>query len=486
MSEGIVNSKTIFEKSVKGRGAVTLPDCGLGLSDVGKYISNKFLRTAELKLPELSKLDIVRHYTDLSRKNFGVDNGFYPLGSCTMKYNPKINEDVANDDSFKFRHPYQSESTIQGVLKVCYLLEKWLCEVSSMSAVSLQPAAGAHGEMISLLIAKKYFETKNENRKFVLIPDSAHGTNPSSSNMSHFQAKQIKSNIKGLINVDQLADSLTDEVAVVMITNPNTLGLFEEDIKMIADMVHKKGGLIYMDGANFNAIMCKTRPGDFGVDLMHFNLHKTFSTPHGGGGPGAGPIGVSKNLIPFLPVPIIEKVNNKYQLNYDKPDSIGKIRSFYCNFPVIVKAFCYILTLGEEGLRKISENAVLNANYLRVLLEQVFEIPYDSKCMHEFVISLKEQKEKGVRCLDFAKRLIDYGVHPPTIYFPLIVQEAMMIEPTESESKETLDNFASIMFKINEEIEKNKDIVLDAPHTTPVKRLDEVQAARNPILKQTL
>jgi len=469
--------KLIFEKSKSGRIGYTLP----ALSQREKVtlnISGKLLRSKEPELPEVSEVDVIRHFIHLSTLNYHVDKGFYPLGSCTMKYNPKVNDYAASLPGFTDIHPLQPEKTVQGALRLMKELEEYLAEISGMDAVSLQPAAGAHGEFTGIKIIRKYHETQGNPRKYVLIPDSAHGTNPASVTLSGYIAKTIKSNEKGLINLEELEANLNEEVAAFMITNPNTLGLFEVEIMKIADMVHSVGALMYLDGANMNAFIGQIRPGDTGFDVMHFNLHKTFSTPHGGGGPGSGPVGVKKFLEPYLPIPRIIEKNGKLALSYDFPHSIGKIHSFYGNFLVMIKAYTYIRMLGKEHIRRVSEDAVINANYLRVKLQEHYDLPYKSICMHEFVLSGKFLKKYGVRTLDVAKRLLDYGFHAPTIYFPLIVPEALMIEPTETESKETLDAFVEAMTKIKEEAINNPDILHGAPHNTPVRRLNEALAAK--------
>lgn len=476
--------KMIFEMSHEGRRAFELPKSEVTEKALKSYIPEQFLRKTECELPEVSEVDVIRHYTHLSQRNFGVDQGFYPLGSCTMKYNPKINEDVARYDGFTKIHPYQPIETTQGALKVLYDMDLLLSEITGMDKMTLQPAAGAHGEMTGLMIIKAYHEKRNDRKRTKIIcPDSAHGTNPASAAISGFEVITVKSSARGLVDVNDLRMLMTDEVAGLMLTNPNTLGLFEVNIMEMAKIVHENGGLLYYDGANANAILGQVRPGDMGFDVVHLNLHKTFSTPHGGGGPGAGPVGVKARLIPYIPVPVVEKNGDGYYLNYDKPDSIGKVRSFYGNFSVVLRAYAYILTMGAKGLKKVSENAVLNANYMLSVMKEYFDIPFGDRCMHEFVLSGEKQKEKGASTLDMAKRLLDYGYHPPTIYFPMIVKEAMMIEPTETEGKETLDEFIGVMRKILEEIENDVEMVHHAPHTTVVKRLDEVQAARKPVLK---
>lgn len=473
--------KLIFELSSPGRKGYSLPDCDVAEKDVREMLPERFLRKSPPELPEVSELDVVRHFTRLSQLNYSVDTHFYPLGSCTMKYNPKINDTLASIEGFAQLHPYQSESHCQGILQLLYEFEQMLKEICGMDTFSLQPSAGAHGELCGMLIAHAYHKKNGLSRNQVIIPDSAHGTNPASAAMCGYEVVEIKSNLEGLIDLDELKRAITDKVAALMITNPNTLGLFEKDILKISQIVHDAGGLLYCDGANMDALVGIARPGDMGVDILHLNLHKTFSTPHGGGGPGAGPIGVKEHLREFLPIPIIEKREGTYKLNYNRPDSIGRIRSFYGNIGVIIRAYTYLLALGKEGLRRVSENAILNANYLRSKLAKYYNIPYGEQCMHEFVLSFK--KQKGVSTLDIAKRLLDYGFHAPTIYFPLIVEEALMIEPTETESKETLDAFASALINIVNEFETQPELLKGAPHTTPVGRLDEVKAAREPNLR---
>jgi len=468
----------IFEKSRNGRKGYSLPECDVDKKDLGKLIPRECLRKSNLGLPQVSEIDIVRHFTRLSQKNIGIDTNFYPLGSCTMKYNPKVNEHIAHWPNFARIHPYQPEFSIQGTLQILHDLERFLCEISGMAKVSLQPAAGAHGELTSMMIVRAYYEDKKEERSIVLIPDSAHGTNPASSHPCGFQVVEVKSDPNGGVDLNDLTEKMSDKVAALMLTVPNTLGLFEENILKIAQIVHNKGGLLYLDGANLNAILGIVKPSDFGVDIMHFNLHKTFSTPHGGGGPGSGPVGVKEKLAPYLPLPTVEKGEDGYYLDYNRPKSIGKVRSFYGNIEVIIKAYCYLRSLGKEGLKRVSQNAVLNANYLMKKLKKYFYLPYDRPCMHEFVLSGESKKINDVRTLDIAKRLLDFGFHPPTIYFPLIVKGALMIEPTETESNETLDAFVSAMAQIKKEIEENPSLVKEAPHSLSVGRLDEVMAAK--------
>ncbi|WP_276495653.1 aminomethyl-transferring glycine dehydrogenase subunit GcvPB [Acetobacterium wieringae] len=474
----------IFEKSVPGRKADILPMCDVPELSIDSMIPEAFLRAEEVALPEVSEIDTIRHFTALSQMNHGVDSGFYPLGSCTMKYNPKVNEAVAQYCGFTGVHPYQPEQTVQGCLEVLYQTDRMLAEITGMERVSLQPAAGAHGEMAGLMIIKAYHQHRGDTkRQKIVVPDSSHGTNPASAAVVGFDVIEVKSNPAGGVDLEALQAVMSDEIAGLMLTNPSTLGLFEENIVEIAKIVHQTGGLLYYDGANMNAIMGKTRPGDMGFDVVHLNLHKTFSTPHGGGGPGSGPVGVKKELVPFLPGPVVESGTNGYYLDGDRPLSIGRVKSFYGNFLVVVKAFSYIRSLGAKGLREASEMAVLNANYIRAGLCEDYELPFGKTCMHEVVFSAQKQAKAGVSALDIAKRLIDFGYHPPTIYFPLIVKEALMIEPTETESKETLDAFIAAMKQIAREAKENPEVVKSAPHDTIVGRLDEVKAVRKPVLK---
>ncbi|MDQ0971638.1 glycine dehydrogenase subunit 2 [Neobacillus niacini] len=473
----------IFEISREGRVGSSLPESDVDHVNLNDKLPRHLIRDLPAELPEVSELQLVRHYTALSNKNHGIDNGFYPLGSCTMKYNPKINEDVARLEGFSRIHPYQPVETVQGALEVLYELQEELAVITGMDAVTLQPSAGAQGEWTGLMMVKAYHKQKGEVRKKVLVPDSAHGTNPASASVAGFETITIPSNEHGLVDLEELKKHVDENTAALMLTNPNTLGLFEKEIVEIAKVVHEAGGLLYYDGANANAILGKTTPGQMGFDIVHLNLHKTFTTPHGGGGPGAGPVGVKEKLIPFLPVPRVEKVNEVYVLDYNQPLSIGRVKGYYGNFGILLRAYTYIRTMGPEGLRQVSESAVLHANYMRKKLEPYFDAPYSQICKHEFVLSGSRQKKLGVRTLDMAKRLLDFGYHPPTIYFPLNVEECLMIEPTETESKETLDAFCDVMIQIAKEVEENPGVVLDAPHTTVIGRLDEVQAARQPILR---
>jgi glycine dehydrogenase subunit 2 len=473
--------KLIFEISREDRIGYTLPKWE---DDNTQDIPQELLRQESLVLPEVSENQIVRHYTALSQKNYGVDIGFYPLGSCTMKYNPKINEDMAGLPKFTALHPYQSEDNIQGALELMYNLSDSLCEITGMDAISLQPAAGAHGELTGLMLIKAYHKKRGDlKRTKIIVPDSAHGTNPASAHVAGFDVVEVKSDENGAVDLESLRAALNDEIAGLMLTNPSTLGLFEKNIEEIASLIHEAGGLLYYDGANMNAIMGKARPGDMGFDVVHLNLHKTFSTPHGGGGPGSGPVGVKKSLMEFLPLPIIEKKEDRFLLNYDYPDSIGKVKSFYGNFGVLVRAYTYILTMGGEGLERASEMAVLNANYMQERLREHYYLPVEDICKHEFVLGGLGQPLSGVSTLDITKRMIDYGYHPPTMYFPLIIHEALMIEPTETESLENLEEFIQVMIKISEEARENPELLKNAPNNTAIKRIDEVKAARHPVLK---
>ncbi|MBH0160142.1 aminomethyl-transferring glycine dehydrogenase subunit GcvPB [Fictibacillus sp. 26RED30] len=474
----------IFELSKPGRVGYSIPELDVPEINVESIIPSDYLRTEEADLPEVSELQIVRHYTALSNRNHGVDSGFYPLGSCTMKYNPKINEDVARFPGFAHIHPLQDEETVQGAMEMMYRLQTSLAEITGMDEVTLQPAAGAHGEWTGLMMIRAYHEANGDfNRTKVIVPDSAHGTNPASATVAGFESITVKSDERGLVDLEDLKRVVDQDVAALMLTNPNTLGLFEEHILEMAKIVHEAGGKLYYDGANANAILGFARPGDMGFDVVHLNLHKTFTGPHGGGGPGSGPVGVKEDLIPFLPKPVLVKEDDLYKFEYDRPQSIGRVKPFYGNFGINVRAFTYIMTMGPDGLRQVSENAVLNANYMMRRLEPHFDLPFTQHCKHEFVLSGRRQKKLGVRTLDIAKRLLDFGYHPPTIYFPLSVEEAIMIEPTETESKETLDEFIEKMIQISKEAEETPELVQEAPHTTVVKRLDEATAARKPILK---
>lgn len=470
--------KLLFELSSPGRKAYNLTNLSGPQKEIKELIPSKFLREKDAELPELGELETIRYFVRVSTLNYHIDKGFYPLGSCTMKYNPLVNEDMARLDGFASIHPLQPESTVQGALQLMYELSEYLKEISGMQAVSLQPAAGAHGELTGLMMIRAYHDDRGHKRKNVLIPDSAHGTNPASVTIAGYNSVQIKSNSKGRVDLDHLKAHLNEETAALMLTNPNTLGLFETQIDQISQLVHEAGALMYMDGANLNALLHIVRPGDMGFDVVHINLHKTFSTPHGGGGPGAGPVGVSERLVDYLPVPRIKFESEKYSFDYNYPNSIGKVSSFYGNFGLLVRAYCYIRMHGAKGLKRISENAIINANYLMAKLKDHFTLPYEGPAMHEFVLSGEKLRKNSVKTSDLAKRLLDYGFHAPTIYFPLIVREALMIEPTETETKETLDEFAEAMIQILKEVEEDPDMVKDAPYTTPVSRLDEVKAIR--------
>ncbi|MFD1138075.1 aminomethyl-transferring glycine dehydrogenase subunit GcvPB [Paenibacillus urinalis] len=475
--------KLIFELSKPGRVAYSLPELDVPQVSQAELIPSGFLRKEAAALPEVYEVDVVRHYTSLSRRNFGVDNGFYPLGSCTMKYNPKINEDVARYTGFAKIHPYQPEESVQGALELLYQLQSDLAGLTGMDEVTLQPAAGAHGEWTGLMMIRAYHESRGEVRTKVIVPDSSHGTNPASATVAGFETVTIPSTAEGLVDLDELRAAVGNDTAALMLTNPNTLGLFEKQIVEIAKIVHDAGGLLYYDGANSNAIMGIARPGDMGFDVVHLNLHKTMSTPHGGGGPGAGPVGVKKLLVPFLPKPHVKRTEEgTFYLDREVGQSIGRVKAYYGNFGILVRAYAYIRTYGPVGLRQVSEYAVLNANYMMKRLEPYYEVPYPGVCKHEFVMSGKGLKQYGVRTLDVAKRLLDFGYHPPTIYFPLNVEECIMIEPTETESKETLDGFIDTMIRIAKEAEENPELVLNAPYGTPVTRLDETTAARKPVL----
>ncbi|MBM4332510.1 MAG: glycine dehydrogenase subunit 2 [Deltaproteobacteria bacterium] len=479
----VLDEPLIFEKGAKGRKGYSLPRLDVEEVKPENIWPRKLIRQELDGFPEMSEVEVVRHFTRLSQWNYGVDSGFYPLGSCTMKYNPKVNEDLARLPGFTRAHPYLPEEMSQGALRLMYELENFLCQISGMDRVTLQPAAGAQGELTGMLMIRACLSDRGNPRKKVLVPDTAHGTNPASSSLCGYQVVQVKSNERGVLFPKTIEEKMDEEVAALMITNPNTLGLFEEHICQIAEVVHRKGGQIYCDGANLNALMGLTRVGDMGVDVLHFNLHKTFSTPHGGGGPGAGPVGVKAHLADYLPVPIINEEGERFYFDYDRSKSIGKIKSFYGNFGIMVRAYAYILSMGAEGLKRASLAALLNANYLRVKLKDFYHLPYDFPCLHECVFSDRLQSQYGVTALDIAKRLMDYGFHPPTIYFPLVVHGALMIEPTESESRETLDQFIAAMAQIAGEARTEPGLLQNAPHKTKVSRLDEVLANRKPRLR---
>jgi glycine dehydrogenase subunit 2 len=478
------NEGLLFERSSPGRIGVTLPASGVDETPLDELLPDGLLRAEVEGLPELSEVDVVRHFTRISRKNYALDLGLYPLGSCTMKYNPRINEDMARLPGLAGSHPLQPESTVQGNLALFWALERALIALTGLERVSLHPAAGAHGEFAGIVMARAALGRRGEGRKYVLIPDSAHGTNPASARFAGFEVKELLSNAQGTLDLADLEREMTGDVAALMLTVPNTLGVFENHIREIADIVHGKGGFLYCDGANFNAFVGKARPGDMGVDVLHMNLHKTFTTPHGGGGPGAGPVGVASELVPFLPVPTVERGESGFYLDFDRPHSIGRIRSFHAQFGMLIRALAYIMSMGGEGLRQVAENAVLNANYVRKGLEGTYHLPYSSPSMHEVVFSDKIQHEAHhVTTLDIAKRLMDYGFHPPTIYFPLIVSGALMIEPTETVGRQELDHFIEAMKEIAREAAEDPDLVRGAPYTTPVRRCDEARAARHPILR---
>ncbi len=479
----LLEEPVIFEKSSPGRTGVEPASFDVPEADIEGIISRQMLRGSIEGFPDVSEMDIVRHYTRLSQWNFGVDSGFYPLGSCTMKYNPKVNEEAARLPGFAMLHPYEPEELTQGALQLMYELENYLAEISGMDAVTLQPSAGAHGELCGLLAISAYFKDKGRPRTKVIIPDTAHGTNPASSHLAGFKVVPVKSEGKGVLSLDAIKGVMDKDVAALMLTNPNTIGLFERNIKEIADFVHKKGGFVYCDGANLNALMGIIKLGELGVDVIQFNLHKTFSTPHGGGGPGSGPVGVKKALAPYLPVPRIKKTRSKYSLDYNRPKSIGRMKAFYGNFSIMVRAYSYIRRMGAEGLKRASETAILNANYIKENLKGTYHLPYDEPCMHECVFSDKYQLGSGISTMDIAKRLIDYGFHPPTVYFPLVVHGAIMIEPTETETLETLDKFIDAMKAIAEEAKSTPQALKDAPVNTKVQRVDETKAAREPILR---
>ncbi len=474
------DTKLLFELSDAGCRAHRLPKCDVPERSVTDLLPKSALAERPPALPELSEPQVVRHFANLSQLNMSVDTHFYPLGSCTMKYNPKRNERMARLPGLADLHPYQPESTLQGMLQLLFELQEYLQEISGLDVCSLQPAAGAHGELTALLVAAAYFRDLGEKRTKVLVPDSAHGTNPASATMAGFDTVTVKTTPAGVVDMGDLRAKLDDQIAVFMITNPNTVGIFEPNMREIADAVHARGGLVYLDGANMNAILGIARPGDFGADMQHYNPHKTFSGPHGGGGPGAGPICVIEKLGPYLPAPVVVKDGDRYKLDYNRPKSIGRVRAFFGNTGVLVRAYCYIRTHGPDGLRRVSENAVLNANYLLSRVKHFLPVPQGDRCMHEFVASAAKLKaDRGVSAMDLAKRLLDYGFHAPTVYFPLTVKEAIMVEPTETESKQTLDAFAETLFRV---IEEDTDLLHEAPHTTIVSRPDEVLAARQPVL----
>ena len=477
------NEPLIFENSSPGKRGYQLPPLDVPAVDPAEVLGADNTRAEIEDFPEVSEVETIRHFTRLSTHNYAIDLGLYPLGSCTMKYNPRVNEQVARIDGLAWAHPYQPESLSQGILEVMGTLEKMLVEITGMDAVTLQPAAGAHGEFTGILLARALLSSRGNARKKLLIPDSAHGTNPATATMAGYAVENIRSNERGMVDIEALARVVDEDVAALMITNPNTLGVFEENITRIAEILHAKGALLYMDGANMNALVGIARPGDFGVDVMHLNLHKTFSTPHGGGGPGSGPVAVKAALAPFLPKPRLERMNDRWHWNYDLPQSVGRVRAFYGNIGMHIRALAYIMAHGGDGLRNATLDAVLNANYIRALIEPYYDLPHKAPTMHECVFSDERQAKRGVRTGDIAKRLIDYGFHPYTVSFPLIVHGAMMIEPTETESKSELDLFVDALISIASEVEKNPDLVLKAPHNTRTSRVDEVGAARKPVVR---
>jgi len=476
----------IFEVSSPGKRALRFPQPDVPTADPAELIPEEYLRSTPANLPEVSEVDVVRHFTQLSRLNHGVDVDFYPLGSCTMKYNPKVNEEAARLPGIAQTHPLQPAETVQGNLKLLHTMERWLCEITGMDRMTFQPAAGAHGELTGILIIRAYHESRGDTaRRKVIVPDSAHGTNPATAAMAGCEVVTVKSAPDGSVDLEALRQVVGPDTAALMMTNPSTLGLFDPHVQEIAQIVHEAGGLVYYDGANMNAIMGYARPGDMGFDVVHLNLHKTFSTPHGGGGPGSGPVGVKEFLAPFLPVPTVEVKDGQYYFDWDRPQSIGKVTGFWGNFGVVARAFAYVLACGPE-LKQVSEYAVLNANYVMAHLRKYFDLPVDRYCMHECVLSAHTLKqETGVKTLDIAKALLDEGIHPPTIYFPLIVDEAMMIEPTETEDKATLDRFIQAMIRIYNEAKTDPEKVKGAPYKTAVGRLDEALAARRPNLRFT-
>jgi glycine dehydrogenase subunit 2 len=476
------STELLFELSHAGRRCHRLPPCDVPSPEARSLLPASALADAPPPLPEVGEIDLVRHFVNLSGRNMSIDTNFYPLGSCTMKYNPKRHERMASLGGMANLHPLQPDESCQGMLELLYELQRMLAEIAGLEAVSLQPAAGAHGELTALLVAHAYFKDRGEEQRTrILIPDSAHGTNPASAAIAGFDAVTVQSDARGLVDLADLKAKLDDRTAVFMITNPNTLGLFEAQIGTITELLHQRGGLVYLDGANMNAILGITRPGDFGADMMHYNIHKTFTGPHGAGGPGAGPIAVRDFLAPYLPAPLVVRDGDRFRLDYDRPRSIGRVRSFFGNVGILLRGYCYIRTLGADGLRQVSENAVLNANYLLARLQHSYEVPFGNRCMHEFVASARTlRKERKISAMDIAKRLLDFGYHAPTVYFPLVVPEAIMIEPTETESRETLDQFADTLMRIRDE---EPESLHQAPHTLPISRPDEVKAAKEPVLR---
>lgn len=476
------STELLFEMSQPGRRCHRTPPCDVPVRPVNELLPAKHLAAKAPPLPEVGEIELIRHFNNLSTRNMSIDTNFYPLGSCTMKYNPKRHERFAAHPAFAGLHPLQADDSVQGMLEVLWEMQNFLTEISGLPAVSLQPAAGAQGELTALYVAAAYFRDRGETqRKIVLVPDSAHGTNPASAMLAGFESVTVKSNAKGLVDLADLESKLNQTTAVFMITNPNTLGLFESQIQRITELVHAVGGLVYLDGANMNAILGYTRPGDFGADMQHYNVHKTFTGPHGGGGPGSGPITVREFLAPYLPTPVVKKVGSTFELDYNRPKSIGRVRSFFGNVGILYRGWAYIRTLGPDGLKRVSEHAVLNANYLLSLIKHVYDVPHGDRCMHEFVASAKLlRREKKISAMDIGKRLLDHGYHAPTVYFPLVVPEAMMMEPTETESKETLDAFAATLLAI---VQEEATLLQKAPHTLIISRPDEVKAAKEPILR---
>jgi glycine dehydrogenase subunit 2 len=474
-------TQLLFELSHPGRRTHRLPACDVPAPEAKDLLPASVLAAAPPPLPEVGEIDLIRHFVNLSAKNMSIDTNFYPLGSCTMKYNPKRHERLAGLSGMADLHPLQSDESCQGMLELLWQMQNILAEIAGLDAVALQPAAGAHGELTALLVAAAYYRDHGKKRSRILIPDSAHGTNPASAAIAGFEAVTIKSNKRGLVDMEDLRAKLDERTAAFMMTNPNTLGLFDDQIAAITGLVHEHGALVYLDGANMNAILGATRPGDFGVDMMHYNVHKTFTGPHGAGGPGAGPIAVRAALAPYLPAPLVSQTGTGFRLDYDRPKSIGRVRSFFGNVGILVRGYCYLRTLGAQGLREVSENAVLNANYLLARIKTDYEVPYGERCMHEFVASARGlRRERKISAMDIAKRLLDFGFHAPTVYFPLVVPEAIMIEPTETESKETLDAFAAALVRIKTE---DPEFLHNAPHTLGISRPDEVKAAKEPILR---
>lgn len=479
----IANEATdlLFELSQPGRRCHRLPASDVPHVDPRAFLPASALADAPPPLPEVGEIELIRHFVNLSKRNMSIDTNFYPLGSCTMKYNPKRHERLSSLPGMAAMHPLQSDSSAQGMLHMLFEMQNILAEIAGLDAISLQPAAGAQGELTALLVAAAYFHDRKEKRTRVLIPDSAHGTNPASAAIAGFDTVSIKSTDKGLVDMADLKAKMDEHTAVFMMTNPNTLGLFDAQIAEITKLLHDRGALCYLDGANMNAIVGVTRPGDFGVDMMHYNVHKTFTGPHGAGGPGSGPIAVRKHLAPYLPTPLVVKEGERYKLDYDRPKAIGRVRSFFGNVGILLRGYCYIRTLGPAGLKEMTENAVLNANYLLARVKGAYEVPHGERCMHEFVASARGLKrEKRISAMDIAKRLLDYGYHAPTVYFPLVVPEAIMIEPTETESKHTLDQFAATLIKIKDE---DPEMLHNAPHNFIISRPDEIKAAKEPVLR---